>query len=282
MNILFIADFFADEIPGGGELNNAVLIGDLLRKNKVKAVKSSLCTPNFVQSWDGPIIVANFVQLSENCKAAIIEHGRYFIYEHDHKYLITRDPSQFPDFNAPKGAKINVDFYNWAVTVFCQSKLHADVVSLNMPEVRVVNLGGSLWSDWHFELLRKYVDNERTDCYSILRSSNPVKGFPKAHAYVLHNKLSYFVINECPVNEFFSQLSECGTLVFIPTVLETLNRVVVEARMLGCKVITQGNMIGAFSEDWISMKGRPLIDFMEREKRPEILKTVLGRLDAKI
>ena len=42
-NILFIADFFADQVPGGGELNNKVLIEKLYKRgHTVRRVNSHL------------------------------------------------------------------------------------------------------------------------------------------------------------------------------------------------------------------------------------------------
>ena len=40
-------------------------------------------------------------------------------------------------------------------------------------------------------------------------------------------------------------------------------RIVVEAKMLNLKVITQKKLIGAASEDWYSLSGEELIDKME-------------------
>jgi hypothetical protein len=45
--------------------------------------------------------------------------------------------------------------------------------------------------------------------------------------------------------------------------LETCARIVVEAKMLNLKVITQKKLIGAASEDWYSLSGEELIDRME-------------------
>ena len=49
---------------------------------------------------------------------------------------------------------------------------------------------------------------------------------------------------------------------------ETLSRIVVEARMMGCSVITN-ELVGATSEEWFKLKGEELIDLMV-EKRETI------------
>ena len=67
---------------------------------------------------------------------------------------------------------------------------------------------------------------------------------------------------------------------FLPQTPETLSRVVVEARMLGCSVITN-NMIGATQEPWFDLKKDNLIDYMIK-KRLEIVSTIEGLITPKI
>ena len=84
-------------------------------------------------------------------------------------------------------------------------------------------------------------------------------------------------IMPCGHQEFLTRLNKNKSLVFFPKTLETLSRIVVEARMLDCKVITNSK-IGATSEEWFTLKGKPLIDKM-KEKRlqiPEIVLKYLG------
>ena len=58
----------------------------------------------------------------------------------------------------------------------------------------------------------------------------------------------------------------------MPKTPETLSRIIVEARMCGMNVVVNKN-VGAKYEDWFSLKGVDLINFM-RLKRKEITKTV--------
>ena len=117
--VTFIADFYANEIAGGGELVNEVLIEGLSSRGvSVTRVKSQQVTKEFVDKSDNFFIIANFIGLSPECKNALLKK-EYIIFEHDHKYLKTRDPSPFPDFLAPEDQIINKDFYRKAKAVFC-------------------------------------------------------------------------------------------------------------------------------------------------------------------
>ena len=62
--------------------------------------------------------------------------------------------------------------------------------------------------------------------------------------------------------------------VFFPKTPETLSRIVVEARMMGLKVVTNG-LVGATKENWFKYKGSELIDIM-RAKRQQIPNIVLS------
>ena len=100
MKFTLIADFFADEILGGGELNNQELIEILKqREHEVLQIKSVFATPDFIKTnSDSFFIIANFIMLSEDCKRALADKN-YLIYEHDHKYLKTRNPAIYKNMD---------------------------------------------------------------------------------------------------------------------------------------------------------------------------------------
>ena len=127
--VIFIADFFADQISGGGELNNEVLIGDLKRQDlEIKKIQSHLVTATFLKNHSKCFyIVSNFVNLSFKCRQMLMDFD-YIIYEHDHKYLKTRNPAYYKDFKAPSRDITNYSFYREAKIILCQSNFHKSIV----------------------------------------------------------------------------------------------------------------------------------------------------------
>ena len=123
MEIIFIADFFADQVLGGGGLNNEELINILSGLgHRVKKLNSHTVTPEFIeQHRTHCFIVANFINLSLQSRQRLHDK-KYIIYEHDHKYLTTRDPGHFKDFKAPPEAVINQEFYQKACTSWSRLK----------------------------------------------------------------------------------------------------------------------------------------------------------------
>ena len=280
MKIAFLADFFVEDgINGGGELNNEELIKLLINKgNNVKKYHTRGLTIQNLPDKETKLIVANFVALTEEVKDYIKENYSYIIYEHDHKYLKTRDPSSFEDYLAPEDQIINRDFYSKAKAVICQSKLHMRVVERNLCLDNIVSVSGNLWSEELLDYLEEISTSQenKSDVCSIMYSSIPNKNIEDSILYCKINGLKSEKIMPCSHKEFLTRLNNNKTLVFFPKTLETLSRIVVEARMLNCKVVTN-RKIGATSEDWFKLKGKPLIDKM-REKRLQIPEIVLRYL----
>lgn len=260
--ILFIADYFSDQIVGGGELNNDVLINKIrLLGHSVKSINSHLVKPiNLIDSKN--IIVSNFANLSEENKKTLIQNKKYIIYEHDHKYLPNRNPGIYANYIAPKQNIINREFYKNAKIVLCQSKFHADIVRKNLELDNIVSLGGNLWSDNHLNLLEEICKNPyRQSKHAIMLSNTDHKNTYGAINFCEAMNLEYDLIQPSEPSIFLRELGSRSTLVFMPKTPETLSRVVVEARMMGMGTKTTNN-IGAIHEPWFSKKGFDLIEYM--------------------
>ena len=198
------------------------------------------------------------------------------IYEHDHKYLTTRNPGDFEDFKAPAEAIINIDFYKNAQAVLCQSKFHMDIVKLNTGLENLVNLSGNMWSKSSLDLMERLSKKQKKDECSIMNSSIHHKNTKEAIMYCEYTKKTYNLISSQNYESFLDQLSDNQTFVFFPKTPETLSRVVVEARMMDMGVIVN-KMIGATREPWYDLRGTPLIEYMHA-KKIAIKETVIGHL----
>tara|TARA_R100000008_G_C3575909_1_gene165250 strand:+ start:102 stop:935 length:834 start_codon:yes stop_codon:yes gene_type:complete len=275
MKIIFIADFFLEDILGGGEIHNEILISLLEKKGyDVVKYKSHNVSPNILeQNKNSYFIVANFINLSEKCKK-ILKDKKYIIYEHDHKYIISRNPAGYEDFKAPEKDLINLDFYENAKNVFCQTDFHADIVKKNLNFHNIVSVGGNLWSNQTLNLMEKLSKTDKKDKYSIINSNIPHKGTQRSIKFCEYKDLNYDLISSRKYHDFLFLLSKNKNLVFLPSTPETLSRVAVEARMMNVSVITN-NLVGATKESWYNLKGVELINKM-RNKHKEIVHAIEG------
>jgi len=266
-----VADFFANEVPGGGELNNQELI-EILRERDthVLEVKSGRLTPEFISecSKEVKFIVANFAMLSEENKTILENDREYIIYEHDHKYVRSRNPADYNNFIAPKSEIINFNFYKNAKAVLCQSRFHADIVKSNLELDNIISLGGNLWSEDSLETMLSMSKVDKNPTCAIMNSSNWHKNTSDAIRLCEAKQWEYDIIPTCGYMEFLLRLGESEKFVFLPKTPETLSRIVVEARMMGLSVVTN-NLVGATGEEWFSLKGEDLVEVI-RNKRIEI------------
>jgi|7_EtaG_2_1085326.scaffolds.fasta_scaffold03990_6 hypothetical protein len=248
---IFIADFFADRVLGGAELVNEELIR--LLQEKGHTVQKMLCeevTQSYIlENKSHRFILSNFMHLGHLAKEAL-QTCEYVLYEHDHKYVINRNPGAFPNFIAPKQFIVNKELYQNAKTVFCQTKIHEEVLRKNLNIDNTKSLGSSLWSSDFLENVLN-INNKKTKKAAILKDSNKIKNQESAQEYCQKNGLEFELVNAPSPLELVKKLSQFEYLVFFPGVLETFSRVSVEAKMVGCKIITN-KLLGVASESWFA------------------------------
>jgi len=275
MKIIFIADFFIDQVLGGGELNNEEAMSLLKENNEIEVSKlqSHKVSLQFLQdNKDCKYIIANFVNLSPNVKQFIEVNCDYIIYEHDHKYLANRNPAIYKNFKAPEKAIVNYSFYKNALAVFCQSVFHESIIKKNLQLENIVNLGGNLWSLESLKKIKIFSEKEKKKACSIMNSSIPHKNASAAIKYCEENNKPFELIDQCVYYEFLDKMSNNDTFVFFPKTPETLSRIIVEARMMNMQVVTN-SLVGATKEEWFSLKGLDLIEEMYK-KRISIVKEI--------
>lgn len=263
MQVVFVADFFSDQILGGAESNDSVLIS-YLESNNFNVVKkhSAHCTLQALQAYkDEFFIISNFVGLSEASKKYISENCNYIIYEHDHKYVATRDPSKFKNFDIPSEQVVNYNFYNKAKKVIVLSQICKDVIEKNLNLNNVISIGTSLWFKDKFSFLRSSIPNQKSKKLGIINSANTIKGTQQAVNYCTQNNIDYELIQAAKPEDFLLEIAKYEQILFMPQVLETFCRVIAEAKVLNCKILTTPKLIGFFSEEkLVELNGENLLD----------------------
>ena len=259
MRIGFIADFFSSHLLGGAELNDSVLLRHLKSEFEVISILSSEVNIDELKKIDF-LIISNFCLLPEECKKFIENNCNYIIYEHDHKYVSTRDPSQFVEFKIPEKHIINLDFYKNAKKVVCLGQKQVDIISNNLKISNLHSISCSLWSEEKLQFLRKLSKkSQKTKKYAIINSNNQIKNTQKSIEFCKTRGLDYELLSSRDPFEFIERLSEFESLVFLPGVLESMCRLVVEAKMVNCKIITIPKLLGAAYEPWFDLNGEELV-----------------------
>lgn len=264
----------SDEILGGGELNDEELCNQISSKYNIQKIKCMKATLGDIDNKK--IIVSNFITLNKKLKDFITKNLNYVIYEHDHKYVKNRNPGVYKDFIIPKSEIVNYEFYKNAKAIFCQSSFHKNIVHKNLHLNNIINLSGNIWSSNKLDLIFSLSNEKKADKFSILKSSNWHKNTQDTVFYCNKKSYDYELIEPNNYTSFLTSLSKNTKFIFLPKTPETLSRVVVEAKMMNVKVVTN-KFVGATYEDWYSLSGKELIDFMNL-KREKITNTVLEAL----
>lgn len=278
--ITFISDFFIEQgVTGGAEAFNDELVLMLTKKGyTINKINSENFIPTLIND-ETFYIVSNFMKLSEASKLKL-QDRRYIILEHDHKYVSTNDPSKFKNMIAPFDKIINKGFFEQAEAVFCQSQIHADVLQKNLLLDTVVNIGCNLWSEDRLAKLEKLLNTSKTRKNGVLFSNNKNKGMLYAVQYCDKNNIDFEFIKPSSYESFILELAKTERIFFFPQWLESFNRVIIEARILNCKV-TSNKLIGATYEPWFKKyKGKELLEFL-RNQREEICDKFIRAVEKK-
>lgn len=279
IDIVFVSDYFLSDINGGSEQTFEELFSFLEKeKYSIKKVHCRLVTLSLLQeNKESLFLINNFVYLKSDCKLELKTGGyKYIIYENDWKCFRSRNPLTYLNCIAPENEIINFDFYKNAKVVLCQSKIHSEIIQKNLFLDNIVNLGCNFWNDNILLAIQKRLDektnNLRKYKYSIMNSKNLIKGTKQAIDYCKKENIEFHLIPELNQEDFYNELSNTEILIFFPQTFETYSRVFIEARMLGCKIITN-KAIGVLSEDYSRQIGSKLLDTI-RIKKLEVLNKI--------
>ena len=267
--VIFIADFFDDQVTGGAEINDATLVKFLEGKDLLfEKINSHNVTKEYLfKNKDKYFIVSNFVRLSNVCKDFLYHHNTYSIYEHDYKFLINRNPIDFPNFIAPKSFLTNVNFYKRAHCVICLSKMQKEIYENNLNLENLGNIGTSLFTEELVQSLLSLSKREKTKKYAVIRSTNPIKKTQEAIDFCRKNGYEYDLISHENNDKFLEILSAYENLVFMTGHPEPTPRLAIECKLLGVNMIAPRKLIGIASEEWYNTKGEDFVTGLRRIRR---------------
>ena len=258
-NIIYISDFFIDELLGGAELSDDTVIRFIESKGyNVKTIKSQTFNP-IIHKAD-TFIISNFTGLSEINKSWFISTGaKYIIIERDQKYVRSRNTVMYKDFIAPQSEVVNKTFYRCASKVYCLTNHATELLLKHIDLINVESLGCSQFSQHQFNIIRKNIGKNKNNKFAIISG----KRSNKAIQYCEVNKLDYDIIENTDYDNFIETFSNYKGIVFFSHMIESCCRLLVEARMLEMKIITD-NQNGCTYEDWFkNTKGEELVDYLE-------------------
>tara|TARA_Y100000593_G_scaffold92749_1_gene185334 strand:+ start:573 stop:1421 length:849 start_codon:yes stop_codon:yes gene_type:complete len=273
--IIFVADYFSDQVAGGAEFTTDSLIS--FANREIIKINSQNVNFNIIEQFsDYHWIVGNFSLLDDKIKVHFCKNLSYSIIEYDYKFCKFRSTKKHKaienkECDCPQTleGKINSAFYGYAEKLWFMSEGQREVFLSFVKTIKSdrTEVLSSIFSSGDLKFMQNIKDNEKDSKFLILGSSSWIKGTEKCIAFAKENNLSYEVISGIPYHELLIKMSTSRGLIFRPLGLDTCPRIVIEAKLLGCELRLNEN-VQHKDETWFSGTMEECSKYLE--SRPKV------------
>jgi glycosyltransferase involved in cell wall biosynthesis len=259
-DIVFVSDFFVEDYKGGAELTTDALI-NTSGNFKIAKIRSTDITMDILSSGvDKYWIFTNFAGLNFELIPAIIANLKYSIIEYDFKYCTYRSPEKHfsetgseCDCHISMNGKMVSAFFYGANCLFWMSEKQKDHYEDIFPFLsqKISAVLSSVFSKEFFENVSRLSEKDKNETYLIVGSNSWIKGVDDAISFCKDNSLKYEVVSGITHSQMLEKMSESKGIVFLPKGGDTCPRIVIEAKLLGCELILNNNVMHK-DEEWFS------------------------------
>ena len=258
--IFFVSDLFIEDYVGGGELTSEAIIQSSLLP--IQKIHSNVVTPKFMETHKDKLwIFGNYANMSESSIFYAIKNLQYCVLEYDYKYCIFRSPEKHAvssgecDCHLQRRGKLVSAFYAKSLqTWFMSEKQKNNYVEkfkfLESANLKVLN---SVFSDETLEYIESLDTNNKNSKWLITNSPSWIKGTQIAVEYANKNGLEYELVWGLEHKQLLKKMSESRGVIYLPPGGDTCPRFIMEAKMLGCKLILNDN-VQHKDEEWFSSR----------------------------
>lgn len=260
--VVFVADMFVEDYVGGAELTTESLVTSSpfnVFKLHSKDVTMELLQSGIDRFW----IFGNFAGLNPQLIPSIVANMHYSVVEYDYKFCRARSPEKhlketgMPcDCAESTTGKMVSAFYYGSMGLWWMSegqKLRYlqtfpflgekdNVVLSSVFDARTL---GTIKS-----LREKHKDVERKG-WIVLGSNSWIKGAEDATKWCIDNSKQHEVVWNLPYNQLLEKLASAEGFVYLPRGADTCPRMVIEAKLLGCKLELNDN-VQHKDEEWFA------------------------------
>ena len=259
-DVVFVADFFAEDLIGGAELTTEALIeSSPFRVFKLRSREVSM--KNLEEGHGKYWIFGNWAGLDKNLIPTIVANMKYSVLEYDYKFCKYRSPEKHTAAtgtdcdceNDPIG-KLTSAFYLGAKSLWWMSEKQQERYLRRFPFLKEKEqlVLSSVFSESFWIKLRELQKSQKSHSRSgwiVLGSGSWIKGTEDALAWCKQEGHAYEVVQSLAPEAFLEKLSRAEGLVYLPRGGDTCPRLVIEAKLLGCKLHLNGNVEHA-TEEW--------------------------------
>jgi glycosyltransferase involved in cell wall biosynthesis len=283
--IIFVADLFAEQYAGGAELTSDALIE--ASPTLVKKVHAKNLTVEFLQqNADAFWIFGNFSSINWSLIPVIAANLRYAVLEYDYKFCLHRsiekhkhETGQECDCHKRQLGQLVAGFYQAADAIFWMSEQQCARYTERFPNLlghRNSHVLSSVFDSRFFEKI-EHLKNAAPDRsgWIVLGSQSWIKGYEDAVKWCEDNGKQFQSYWNVPYEELLDVMSRAEGFVYLPRGGDTCPRMVIEAKLLGCEVVTNDNVQHA-AEKWWNANPDDVCDYLKG--RPDVFWAVINNV----
>jgi glycosyltransferase involved in cell wall biosynthesis len=278
--VLFLADQFADsprdsisKYPGGAELTDDAVIR--ASPWPVERVRIQDFKPSWLLDFN-VLLLGNLRLATAEQRGAIAERRRHVLFEHD--YRMCRWRGDFAVSMSPYHRQLwrcdclqrrwGAIFRTALGAVFLthrQLAVYRSNPFVKLPRHAV--LGCSVMNPEFFEMVaRQRRRSEARSGTCVVYSGHATKGYKQALAYCKEHGINPQIIRDATPAEVLQTFASAERLVFLPQWPEPASRVAVEARFLGCQIVSN-DALGVAGESWWHAPDDLALEFVQEAPR---------------
>ena len=289
-DVIFVADAFAEDYLGGAELTTETFYSnsDGLKVCKLRAglVNPELVQEGIMKHW----VFFNYSALNINLVPVIIANLNYSIVEYDYKFCKYRSiekhrqvEDQDCDCHNQQNGKIISAFMYGADNLMWMSKAQRDLYFERFDFLKDKNnfIVSSAFKKETIVRLRNIREEKRNrnDKAMILGSTSWIKGVEDCKSYCEEKEIKYDLFWNVPHSELLDKMGDYSHFVFLPKGGDTCPRIVIEAKLAGMNLHSNGNVQHANEKWWGSIK--EVEEYMLKHPVETFWKTINNTLNKK-
>lgn len=260
--VIFVQDFLLLDLIGGAELSM-----DALHRSapvEIGIVRSSQLTLEMVKShMDCHWVFGNFSHLDPRFIQAFTSSKiSYSIFEHDYKFCRWRsvekhliEGGEECHCESDPWGKLIEQFYLGAKQVWFCSQRHMQRYYDRFPSLKTTNCSvlSAVFGEDFFQrivpLIQGLSSREKRG-WLTLDSDSWIKGTDDAKKWLEENGKSYSLIKGMTPDQVLDAMANAEGFICLPRGADVSNRMVTEAKLLGCQVVTNDN-VQHVGEEWL-------------------------------
>ncbi len=259
--VVFVADFFADQLIGGAELTMQALIDTA--PCKTHRVRCSDLTVEHLKQGAGKYwVFGNYASLNPQLIPVVAQNLRYSIVECDYKFCKHRSREKHlavegAECDCPNSqlGRLVASFMSAADHVWWMSEkqqaLHLEAFPFLVDYPQTVL--SSVFDDAFFKRVEalRAAGHAKDGKWLVLEAGSWIKGTSAAVEFAEANGLEHELVGNLPYEAMLERLSKAKGLIFTPAGGDTCPRLVIEAKLLGCELALNDGVQHA-KEDWFA------------------------------